>query len=175
MRVLLLAYAGRVVQDTSYTQTGRRHGLPRISRAPQMNFTMDWALFGSAFLSATLLPGSSEALLLFRLGEGSAWLPLVVVATAGNLLGSILTYGMGRAGNTAMHRRVLRIDEQDIRRAENWFRRWGRPGLLLAWLPIVGDPLCLVAGLLRVSLLSFILLAGAGKFARYAFLAWLVA
>ena len=134
---------------------------------------MDWALFTSALLSATLLPGSSEALLLFRLSEGHAWLPLVLVATAGNLLGSLLTYGMGRAGNTALHSRWLRIRENDVRRAESWFSRWGQPSLLLAWLPIVGDPLCLVAGLLRVRLVFFIVLVGVGKLARYVFIAWL--
>jgi len=136
---------------------------------------IDWALFTSAFLSATLLPGSSEALLLFRLSEGEAWLPLVLVATAGNLLGSLLTYGIGRAGNTVLHRRWLRINEKDVQRAEAWFGRWGRPALLMAWLPIVGDPLCLVAGLLRVKLIAFTLLVGLGKLGRYAFLAWLVA
>ena len=135
---------------------------------------MDWTLFVSAFLSATLLPGSSEALLLVRLGEGHPWLPAVVTATAGNLLGSLLTYGMGRAGNTALHSRWLRIDVREVARAEAWFRRWGRPSLLLAWLPVVGDPLCLVAGLLRVRLASFAVLVGVGKLARYAFLAWLV-
>ena len=135
---------------------------------------IDWPLFISAFLSATLLPGSSEALLLYRLGEGGAWLPLVLVATAGNLLGSLLTYGIGRAGNTLLHRRWLRIDEADVQRAEAWFGRWGQPALLLAWLPIVGDPLCLVAGLLRVKLIAFVCLVGLGKLARYAFLAWLV-
>ena len=77
---------------------------------------MDWTLFGSAFLSATLLPGSSEALLLVSLREGQAWLPLVLVATAGNLLGSLVTFGMGRAGNLVLHRRWLRCP-----------RRW--PGL----------------------------------------------
>jgi membrane protein YqaA with SNARE-associated domain len=135
---------------------------------------MDWSLFASAFLSATLLPGSSEALLLFRISDGGAWSSLVLVATAGNLLGSLLTYGMGRVGNTALHSRLLRIDENDIRRAEAWFRRWGRPGLLLAWLPVIGDPLCLVAGLMRVGPLFFIVLVGVGKLARYTFLAWLV-
>jgi len=134
---------------------------------------MDWALFASAFLSATLLPGSSEALLLLRLSDGVPWVAAVSIATAGNLLGSLVTYVMGRAGNAALHGRWLRVDEQDVRRAEAWFSRWGRPGLLLAWLPIIGDPLCLVAGLLRVNLVSFILLVGIGKLGRYAFLAWL--
>jgi len=135
---------------------------------------MDWSLFASAFLSATLLPGSSEALLLFRISDGGPWLSLVLVASAGNLLGSLLTYGIGRVGNSALHSRLLRIDENDLRRAEVWFRRWGRPGLLLAWLPVIGDPLCLVAGLMRVAPLFFIVLVGVGKLARYIFLAWLV-
>jgi len=133
---------------------------------------MDWPLFTSAFLSATLLPGSSEALLLFRLNQGGAWLPLVLIATAGNLLGSLFTYGLGRAGNIALHSRFLRIDEDDVRRAEMWFGRWGQPSLLLAWLPVIGDPLCLVAGLVRVGPVVFLILVGLGKLARYAFLAW---
>ncbi len=66
---------------------------------------MDLPLFASAFLSATLLPGSSEALLLLRLTEDAAWLAPVLTATAGNLLGSLVTYGMGRAGNAVAHRR----------------------------------------------------------------------
>jgi membrane protein YqaA with SNARE-associated domain len=135
---------------------------------------MDWPLFLSALLSATLLPGSSEALLLYRLHEGGAALPLVLSATAGNLLGSLVTYAMGRAGNAALHRRWLRIDEKQVNRAEAWFGRWGRPALLLAWLPVVGDPLCLVAGLLRTSPGWFVLLVGIGKLGRYAALAWLV-
>ena len=135
---------------------------------------MDWALFASAFLSATLLPGSSEALLLLKLTEGHPWVPLVLVATAGNLLGSLLTYGMGLAGNTALHSRWLRIDEHDVSRAEAWFRQWGLPSLLLAWLPVIGDPLCLAAGLLRVGVIPFVVLVGTGKLARYGFLAWLV-
>ena len=54
-----------------------------------------------------------------------------------------------------------------------WFARWGKPSLLLAWLPVVGDPLCLVAGLLRAPLAWFVVLVGIGKLGRYAFLAWL--
>jgi len=134
---------------------------------------MDWGLFVSAFLSATLLPGSSEALLLLRLGDGAAWLPLVATATLGNLLGSLLTYAMGRLGNTALHRRWLRISEADLQRAERWFTRWGLPSLLLAWLPVIGDPLCLLAGLLRVRPAPFVVLVAAGKLARYAAIAWL--
>jgi len=74
-----------------------------------------------------------------------------------------------------LHARWLRISERDLSRAENWFGRWGNPSLLLAWLPVVGDPLCLLAGLLRVGPLRFLVLVGLGKLARYAFLAWVVA
>ena len=134
---------------------------------------MDWVLFSSALLSATLLPGGSEALLLARLGDGVAWLPLVLTATLGNLLGSLVTYAMGRAGNQVITRRWLRIDAADIARAEKWFARWGAPVLLLAWLPVVGDPLCLFAGLLRLDLPRFLLLVGLGKLARYGLIALL--
>jgi len=133
---------------------------------------MDWALFFSALVSATLFPGGSEALLLYRLHEGGDALSLVLIATAGNVLGSLITYGMGRLGNEAMHRRWLRISEEAAGRAERWFDRFGLPALLLAWLPVVGDPLCLVAGLLRCRLPVFLLLVALGKLARYAALAW---
>jgi membrane protein YqaA with SNARE-associated domain len=133
---------------------------------------LDWPLFTSALLSATLLPGSSEALLLYRLGEGGGVVMPVLSATAGNLLGSLVTYGMGRGGNSLLHRRWLRVDEKDLQRAEAWFNRRGVAVLLLAWLPVIGDPLCLVAGLLRVDPLRFVILVGLGKLARYGFLAW---
>ena len=139
-----------------------------------MTQSFDWALFGSAFLSATLLPGSSEALMLLRLSEGVDPAGLVVSATAGNLLGSLLTYLMGRGGNLLLHRRWLRIEEAALERAERWFGRWGTPSLLLAWLPVVGDPLCLLAGMLRVHPAWFVALVGTGKFARYAALAWII-
>lgn len=136
---------------------------------------MDWPLFISALLSATLLPGSSEALLLYKLSEDGEALTMILSAGTGNLLGSLITYAMGRAGNAALHRRWLRIDRQDLARAEVWFTRWGLPSLLLAWLPVIGDPLCLFAGLLRVSLVWFVILVGVGKLARYAFLVWVFA
>lgn len=132
---------------------------------------MDWLLFGSALLSSTLFPGGSEALLLVRLQQGADPLATVAVATAGNVLGSVVTWGMGRFGRaTLAHSEKA---EKRMRRAETWFGRYGQASLLLAWLPVVGDPLCLVAGMLRVRFLNFLLLVAAGKLARYAALAWL--
>lgn len=132
---------------------------------------IDWGLFTAALLSSTLLPGGSEALLLLRLAEGGPTVPLVLTATVGNVAGGLLTYLVGRAGHRLLLSRWLRIDAADLARAERWFSRWGRPVLLFAWLPIVGDPLCLLAGMLRVGIGSFLLLVSIGKLARYAVLA----
>ena len=134
---------------------------------------MDWTLFGSALLSSTLFPGGSEALLLYRLHQGADPLTTVATATAGNVLGSLITYAMGRFGRVAVARRSAKT-EQHVARAERWFARFGRPALLLAWLPVVGDPLCLVAGALRVGVGSFVVLVTLGKLARYAALAWMM-
>jgi membrane protein YqaA with SNARE-associated domain len=133
---------------------------------------MDWALFLSAMISSTLLPGGSEALLLYKLHDGGNPEALVLTATVGNVLGSLITYGMGRLGNEVVHRKWLRMSEKDVARAEHWFGRFGQPSLLFAWLPVVGDPLCLVAGLLRSPLTWFLVLVAIGKLGRYAFLAW---
>ena len=96
---------------------------------------------------------------------------LVLIATVGNVLGSLITYAMGRLGNEAVHRRWLRISEEQTARAESWFAKFGRPALLLAWLPVVGDPLCLAAGLLRCPIVSFLILVSIGKLVRYGVLA----
>ncbi len=137
---------------------------------------MDWSLFFAAMVSATLLPGGSEALLIYRLQQGGDALALVAAATAGNVLGSLITYGIGRLGNEALHRhlanRWLRISDAQIRRAEQWFGRYGQPALLFAWLPVVGDPLCLAAGLLKSRLAWFVTLVTLGKAGRYGLLAW---
>jgi membrane protein YqaA with SNARE-associated domain len=133
---------------------------------------MDWPLFFSSLISSTLFPGGSEALLLYRLNEGADAYALVFIATLGNVLGSLITYGMGRLGNEAVHKKWLRMSEVQVERAERWFGKYGRPSLLFAWLPVVGDPLCLVAGLLRCNLISFLILVTIGKLARYTLLAW---
>ncbi|MDQ6954230.1 MAG: YqaA family protein [Mariprofundaceae bacterium] len=134
---------------------------------------MDWLLFFSALISSTLFPGGSEALLLYRLNEGGHIATLLTIATVGNVLGSIITYAMGRLGSEAIHKKWLRMDEHKVAQAEAWFGRYGQASLLLAWLPIVGDPLCLVAGLLRSPFVWFIVLVSIGKLARYTLLAGL--
>jgi len=132
---------------------------------------MDWPLFFSALISSTLFPGGSEALLLYRLNECGSALALVAIATVGTVLGSLITYAMGRLGNEAIHKKWLRISVDQTERAERWFGKYGKPSLLLAWLPIIGDPLCLAAGLMRTELVTFLLLVSIGKLARYSVLA----
>ncbi|MFW6028196.1 MAG: YqaA family protein [bacterium] len=128
-------------------------------------------LFFSAFTSATLLPGSSEAALitLLALGRGEPLL-LVIVATAGNVLGSCVNWVLGRFVSTYRDRRWFPVDEQSYERAAAWFRRYGVWSLLLSWLPIIGDPLTAVAGALRVGFLRFVVLVSLGKAARYVFI-----
>ncbi|MDQ6959662.1 MAG: VTT domain-containing protein, partial [Mariprofundaceae bacterium] len=84
---------------------------------------------------------------------------------------SLITYAMGRLGNEVMHRKWLRISEQQSARAERWFATYGKPALLLAWLPVIGDPICLAAGLMRCGVGVFLILVSIGKLARYAVLA----
>lgn len=131
------------------------------------------ALFLLAFLAATLLPLGSEWLLVSLLLAGGNPPALVAVATAGNLLGSLFTWVIGRYGGPFFVQRLLRIDEAARRRGQERFERYGSWTLLLAWVPVIGDPLCLVAGAMGVRIGRFLLLVALGKFGRYAVLAWL--
>jgi membrane protein YqaA with SNARE-associated domain len=139
--------------------------------APLTDLAVYAGLFVSAFTSATLLPGSSEAALvtLLALGRGDAGM-LVVVATAGNVLGSCVNWVLGRYFSRFRDRRWFPIDERSYERAAAWFRRHGVWSLLLSWLPIVGDPLTAAAGALRVDFLRFVTLVSLGKAARYGFI-----
>jgi membrane protein YqaA with SNARE-associated domain len=130
------------------------------------------ALFASAFLSATLLPGSSEAALVGLLAAGQGNTPaLVAVATAGNVLGSVVNWILGRFFSHFRGRRWFPVDQKSFDRAIDWYSRYGVWSLLFAWLPVVGDPLTLVAGVLRTDIRWFVLLVTVGKAARYILLA----
>lgn len=131
-------------------------------------------LFLSGLTSATLLPGSSEAALLALLATGSGQPALLVTAaTLGNVLGSLLNWGMGRFLFHLGDHTKFPVGSERLNQAIDWFRRYGLWLLLLSWVPVVGDPLTIVAGVLRVRLLPFLLLVSIGKAARY--LALLVA
>jgi membrane protein YqaA with SNARE-associated domain len=136
---------------------------------------MDLAfLFISALAASTILPMSSEVVLgtLARSGSSEVWL-LLAVATAGNTLGAVVNWGMGRYAST-WRTRLPSLEEAKFERACRWFNRWGIWCLLLSWLPVVGDPLTLVAGALRTALVPFVLLVLLGKAARYLFILLLV-
>lgn len=125
-------------------------------------------LFLSAFLAATILPLSSEGVLA-ALGSGNGfnlWL-LVVVATIGNTLGSVVNWALGRWALQFQDRKWFPISREKLDKACLHFRRWGLWTLLLAWLPVVGDPLTLAAGLMRVPFAPFVVLVAAGKAFRY--------
>lgn len=129
------------------------------------------ALFVIAFLAATVVPIGSEWLLAALLLQGAEPAVAVAVATAGNFLGACTTWALGRWGSPWVLRRVLRIGRDDQERAERLFARYGAWALLLSWVPILGDSLCLLAGLLRVPPLRFAVPTFTGKLGRYAVLA----
>jgi membrane protein YqaA with SNARE-associated domain len=121
-----------------------------------------WMLFLSGFLSATLLPGSSEAALIaaIKLGDHPLWL-VITVATIGNTLGGLTNYGLGR----------LLLDKtsrlKKTQRALGWLKKYGYWSLLLSCLPFIGDPLCLAAGWLRMNFLWCTAAILTGKALRY--------
>jgi len=126
------------------------------------------ALFAAAFLSATVFPFQSEVVLFGMLvGEHYRWWLLVLVASLGNTLGSVLNWTAGRFLAHFEHRRWFPVSREKMAKAEGWYHRYGRWSLLLSWVPIIGDPLTVVAGVLREPLPIFILLVAIAKTARY--------
>ncbi|WP_246480849.1 YqaA family protein [Motiliproteus sediminis] len=124
-------------------------------------------LFGSAFLAATILPFYSEVLLYALLRQGGDPMMLVLVATLGNTLGAVVNWVLGLYLLRFRHRRWFYFNDNQINNAQRWFQRYGVWCLLLAWLPVGGDALTLIAGIMRVRLLPFLILVGTGKGLRY--------
>ncbi|MCB1958354.1 MAG: DedA family protein [Rhodocyclaceae bacterium] len=131
------------------------------------------ALFGSAFLAATILPFYSEVVLYALLRDGGDPWVLVLVATAGNTLGAVVNWWLGRYLLYFQDRRWFYFKPAQIEKAQRWFQRYGVWTLLLAWLPVGGDPLTLIAGVMRVRLDVFVALVGLGKGLRYISIVWL--
>lgn len=124
-------------------------------------------MFLSALLAATILPLGSEAVLLALLYADYPMLPLLIVATTGNVAGSWINYWIGRHWGRPGIKRFLKVTDDSLIRAEQHFRTWGRWSLCLAWVPVIGDPLTLIAGLIRVHPGWFLFLVTIGKAARY--------
>ncbi|MEO9335984.1 YqaA family protein [Mesorhizobium sp. SB112] len=127
-------------------------------------------LFTSALIAATLLPMQSEAVLVGLLIAEYSPALLLIVATAGNVLGSAINWLLGRQVERFQDRSWFPASPERLERASNWYRKYGRWSLLLSWAPVIGDPLTLVAGVLREPFWTFLLIVTIAKFGRYAVL-----
>lgn len=132
-------------------------------------------LFFTSLLSATLLPMGSEALLLFY-GQNTELILAIlwIVASIGNTAGACVNWWLGRYLQRFQGRPWFPCSVSQLKRAQQHFAKYGLLSLLFSWLPIVGDPLCLVAGTLKTPFLHFLILVFIGKTTRYFFLLYLV-
>ncbi len=125
-------------------------------------------LFIAAFTSATLLPGSSELVLLGVLAVGEISLPLAIgVATLGNTLGSCVNWAIGWFFAHYRTHRWFPVGEAKFDQYTQWYQRWGLWSLLLSWVPIIGDPLTVIAGIARTPLWLFVPIVLVAKLGRY--------
>lgn len=137
------------------------------------DFSILCAMFLNAFGAATILPMQSEALLVGLLlrTEIAPWL-IVAVASAGNVCGSCVNWLLGRSIERFRGRRWFPVKGKVLDRAQAAYVKYGRPLLLLSWLPLIGDPVTVAAGLMREKFWIFVALVGISKTARYAGLAY---
>ena len=130
-----------------------------------------FGLFLAALIAATLLPAQSEAVLVALLLDGGDPVLLVAVATAGNVLGSLVNWWLGLQVQRFQGRRWFPVSPARLERAQAWYRRYGRWSLLLSWAPVIGDPITLAAGVMREPLRVFLPLVFIAKAMRYIVLA----
>lgn len=129
-------------------------------------------LCAAAFVGATLVPVSSEAAFLAAVAAGLAPSTALLWASVGNTVGCLVNYGIGWTARERVGDRLM--GSRSGRAALRWTERYGLPALLLSWLPVIGDPLTLAAGVGRIRLLWFVPLVAGLRVARYAALLWLV-
>jgi membrane protein YqaA with SNARE-associated domain len=126
------------------------------------------SLFVISFLAATILPLSSELTLAGLIATYNYNnLLLLIVASSGNILGSIVNWTLGFYSRNLTSKKWFPFKDEQIKRSSNWFNKFGKWSLLFAWIPIIGDPLTLAAGLLRVKFTEFLILVSIGKVFRY--------
>jgi membrane protein YqaA with SNARE-associated domain len=132
-----------------------------------------FGLFSAAFLAATILPAQSEAVLaLMILADRYPLGTLIGVASLGNVLGSVVNWMLGRGIEHYRDRQWFPVSAEKLDKAEGWYRRYGKWSLLTSWVPIIGDPITIIAGVLRVPFLIFLTLVTIAKVGRYLVLAW---
>jgi membrane protein YqaA with SNARE-associated domain len=130
-------------------------------------------LFFSALISATLFPLGSEALLIYDIKEGYNIYLLIAVATFGNTLGSVINYFLGLKGEEYLISKNF-LKEKYIIKSKYYFDKYGSISLLFSWLPIIGDPITFVAGILKYDFKKFLVLVFIAKLSRYLVIAWLI-
>ena len=132
-------------------------------------------LFIISFLAATILPLSSELVLstMLLIDSFDKYL-LLVVASFGNILGSSVNWYLGKKILIFKDKKWFPVNERQIAKGEIYFKKYGIWSLLLAWVPIIGDPLTIVAGILRVKFFTFLLLISISKISRYIFLIFII-
>lgn len=128
------------------------------------------ALFFSSFISATLFPLGSEALFIYDILEGYNLYLLLAFATIGNTLGSCVNYYFGFKGEEYLERKKY-LTKEKIEKYKKFFDKYGLWTLLLSWMPIIGDPITFIAGVLKYDFKKFFLVVLIAKFLRYLFLA----
>lgn len=136
-----------------------------------------WALgllFLSAFGAATLLPLQSEAVLVGLLAQMqySVWL-LVAVASLGNILGSCVNWWLGLKVEQYKNKKWFPVSEQKMLQAQGIYQKYGFWSLLLSWVPVIGDPITLIAGLLKENFVRFVVMVSIAKIGRYLFVYWM--
>jgi len=130
------------------------------------------SLFLSAFFAATIFPAQSELVLLYLLQDRSnSVVLLLLVATVGNVLGAVVNYGLGYYVHRFNDRRWFPASPQQLEKAQRAYARWGRYSLLASWVPLIGDPITVVAGVLRDRFTVFLALVTVAKAGRYLVLA----
>ena len=128
-------------------------------------------LFLSAFGATTLLPLQSEAVLLgLLINSHFSVVTLIVVASVGNILGSCVNWWLGQRIEQYKNKKWFPVSEDKIQRAQNMYQKYGFWSLLLSWVPVIGDPITLIAGLLKENFLRFLLMVSIAKIGRYLFI-----
>ena len=130
-------------------------------------------LFITALISATLFPFGSEALLIYDIKEGYNIYLLLFFFILGNSLGSVINYFLGLKGEEYLINKNL-LNEKYILKAKTYFDKYGAWSILFSWLPIIGDPITFVAGILKYDFKKFLILVIIAKFSRYLFLVLIV-